>query len=248
MSALLLLLALGAQRPITVGDTVWAAVTVAVPSRMIVRPQAWDLGDAGQVLGPPEVIVTGDSATVRYPVALWYPGRHSLRIPGPIVVSPEGQSDTLPARAVAVEVTSVLPRDTSRLALEPEPAATPLAQTSPSLLPLAVLGALAGAVYGLALLAARAARRRRQRALPPPARIPVDFEATLRRWAELGELRAAVDGWAHVIAAEAHEAGRAPDPRVAAWLEAAERAGFRSDRDSAELERLLATLPAGGRR
>ena len=58
-------------RPPTVGDTVWISIKVPVARRLVLRPQAWDLGDLGQVLGQPEVVYDSDSATVRYPIAFW---------------------------------------------------------------------------------------------------------------------------------------------------------------------------------
>jgi len=105
----LLVVAAVAQEPIpTVGDTLWLETRVPLAPRQILRPQAWDLGEIGQVLGPPVVELTADSAVVRYPVAFWFPGRHPVTIPGPIVVNPEGRSDTLSGRRLAVEVASVL--------------------------------------------------------------------------------------------------------------------------------------------
>lgn len=234
-----------AQRPPTVGDTTWATLTFRVPNRMIVRPQSWDLGDLGQVLGPPEVLFVGDSATVRYPLALWYPGTHALELPGPIVVSPEGRSDTLPPGRVVLEIASVLPSDSNRAGLAPAPAEATLPQASRSLLPLAVALLVAAAVFGLSRLAGRAVRRRRTRAAGPPARPLPDLPPLLRRWAALGELRAAIDGWARQVQERGRRAGGL-SPRAAAWVEAADRAGFRGDSDVAELERLLATVPEAG--
>lgn len=234
-----------AQRPATVGDTAWAAITFRVPNRMMVRPQSWDLGDLGQVLGPPEVVFVGESATVRYPLVLWYPGTHALDLPGPIVVSPEGRSDTLPSGRVVLEVASVLPSDSNRAGLAPAPPEGILPQGRRSLLPLAAALLVAGAAYALSQLTARAVRRRRLRASGPPAGSSLDLPALLRRWAAVGELRAAIDGWARQI----RECGRSAaglSPRAAAWVEAADRAGFRGDSDVAELERLLATVPEPG--
>ena len=75
------------QGPPTVGDTVWLSTRVPLAPRQILRPQTWDLGDLGQVLGAPVVELGPDSATVSYPVSFWYPGGHAVSIPGPIVVN-----------------------------------------------------------------------------------------------------------------------------------------------------------------
>lgn len=234
-----------AQRPPTVGDTTWATLAFRVPNRMIIRPQSWDLGDLGQVLGPPEVVFVGESATVRYPLVLWYPGTHTLDLPGPIVVSPEGRSDTLPSGRVVLEIASVLPSDSNRAGLAPAPAEGTLPQGSRSLLPLATGLLVGAAVYGLSRLAVRAVRRRRERTGGPPVRPSLDLPPLLRRWAALGELRAAIDGWARLVQERGRSAAGLP-PRAAAWVEAADRAGFRGDSDVAELERLLATVPEAG--
>jgi hypothetical protein len=168
---------------------------------------------------------------------LWYPGDHALEIPGPILVSPEGASDTLPAVAATVRVFSVLPPGADRSSLAPRPAEPPVRQAAPSILPVVVLEVLAMLVAGFAALGWAWRTRRRRAAIVPPRPAPLKLETSLTVWAELGELRAALDGWAHLI--EAGVAGREVTPRAAAWLAAAERAGFRGQADTAELERLI---------
>src|SRR5262249_49509177 len=153
------------------------------------RPQPWDLGTEGQLLGPPDVVYDADSATVRYPIALWTAGEHQLTVPGPIVVSPEGKSDTLPNGGRRLVVASVLPPDTPKAKLSPRDPAARLAQTGPSLLP-----------FGIALLVAAAAvgtgaaigwrRESRRKLTPPPAPVArPNFVAEVDAWAELGEVR-----------------------------------------------------------
>src|SRR5207249_4257791 len=66
-------LLLQAHHP-TVGDTVWVTIAVRASGRVVLRPQPWDLGELGQVLGPAELISRGDSVQVRYPVAFWLAG------------------------------------------------------------------------------------------------------------------------------------------------------------------------------
>jgi hypothetical protein len=62
--------------------------------------------------------------------------------------------------------------------------------------------------------------------------------ATLAAWRDAGELRAAVDGWAHRIESWHPDAADRPED-LAEWLSRAEQVGF-TDRGSAdELEALL---------
>ncbi len=242
MIAPLLALAVLGQRPgpATVGDTVWVATSARAPARVIVRPQAWDLGEIGQVLGPPDVTYRGDSVTIRYPVAIWYPGEHDLQVPGPILVSPEGASDTLAARSVTVQVGSVLPGDSARTRLAPKPAAETVPQARRSPLPVLVFLLVAGLGVGIIALLRRARLRRRQ-AIPAPAPPPLEAAGVLTRWSGAGELRAALDGWSRVIERSATRLDdEATKERVQAWVEAADRAGFTDQPSSAELERLIA--------
>ena len=100
MIELALLAVMSQTRQPTVGDTVWVEIRATIPPRMIVRPQPWDAGEVAQVLGPPIVESSGQQVLVRYPVAFWYPGTHTLEVPGPVLISPEGRSDTLPPTSV----------------------------------------------------------------------------------------------------------------------------------------------------
>jgi hypothetical protein len=233
------LLAWQAKVP-TVGDTVWIETRVRVPPRMILRPQPWDLGTEGQLLGPPEVVYDADSATVRYPIAIWTAGEHQLTVPGPIVVSPEGKSDTLPNGARRVLVESVLPANTPKAKLSPRDPAARLAQTGASLLPLGIALLLAGATVGAG--AAILWRRESRRKVTPPA-APIarpDFVAEVDAWAGFGEVRSALDGWSHLIEAELD---RRADPAAHAGatplLEALALAGFRPRLPPDESTRLL---------
>lgn len=238
-----LLLVAGAlgQEPATVGDTIWVETIARVPARMIVRPQVWELGDLGQTLGAAQVHFSADSVRIRYPVVIWHPGDHLVQVPGPIVVTPEGHSDTLPPVSTRIRVLSVLPVDSSRETLAPRPAAQPVAQASRSLLPVLVLEAMAIGVALIAYLSWKRRSDRRRAGVPEPVASPLDMTRFLERWARTGERRTALDGWARQL----EEAGDGRDAaETAAWLEAAERAGFQSREDVAELERLLATVPA----
>lgn len=191
----------------TVGDTVWVAVRVAVPSGYLLRPQPIDLGELGQSLGSAEVSYGGDSVSVRYPVAFWHPGNHRIAVPGPIVVSTAGRSDTLPAREVVVPIASVLPAGQDKQTVAARDPAGLLPQSDRSWLPLVVLFALWGGAFGW--LRRRSVRRAKlRRSDTPPVAVAAEpaVEPALVEWAALGEGRTALDGWAHLI--EARLAGQ----------------------------------------
>ena len=206
-----LLVALAFQpKTASVGDTVWVAIRVVVPAGQILRPQTWDLADLGQALGPPEVSYEADSATIRYPVVFWYPGDHPVTLPGPIVVTTAGRSDTLPAKTMTIAVGSVLPAGKAKRELAPRDPAPMVAQAGRSWLPLVLLLGLAAS--GLGLVWWRSARRaRRRRATLSPAMVAPepDVAGRLTEWAALGEGRTALDGWAHLIERDLE---RHPDP------------------------------------
>jgi hypothetical protein len=170
----------------TVGDTIWVSRTVAVPPGSAVRASPWSLSGPVELLGQPQVVMNGDSATVRYPLVAWDPGGHVLDVPGPILIAPGGAEDTLAARQVTLLVSSVLPPGVpeSSLALQPGAGLVPRGERSP--LPLVTLWGLAAV---LLMLLVRWRRRRRAEgavstAAVPPAAIPVD------QWVAAGEGRA----------------------------------------------------------
>ncbi len=239
---MLLVLALlaGQLRPPTVGDTVWISNKVPLAARQILRAQTWDLGDLGRVLGPPEVDYVGDSAIVRYPVAFWYPGRHGVTVPGPIVVNPEGRSDTLPARQVSVEIMTVLPPDVPRYSLALRGAADILVQEERSLLPLTVLWLLVG-IAAAAIGGVRRVRRARRSELPPdlPATVAsIPIVPILDQWHRAGETRAAAEGWSHLI--QSKLSSSATSEAGQALVEALNAIGFQPGALPPEAERLVA--------
>ncbi len=197
------LLALQAGLP-TVGDTVWVERYVVAQPNVLIRPQAWDLGTTGRQLGPAEVRRSALGTVVRYPLVFWHPGRHTLRMPGPVVISREGTSDTLLASGVVVEIASVLPAGTPRERLPPRPARPTVPLGERSLRPL-----LIGAMLVLAAVALLALRRRRRGTAAPERKVEVarPDPAMLAEWAAAGEYHAALDQWEHRLAVRLRESG-----------------------------------------
>ncbi len=179
-------LAAGQQAPSlpTVGDTVWVRRTVRVPERHTARPADWELTGDVEILGAAQLILRGDSATVRYPLVAWTAGTHRVEVPSPTLLAPDGSVDSLPPAPVSFSVRSVLPdRPPSQLA--PQPPAGVVTRRTVSLLPPLLF--LAGAFALLAPL--HWWWRTRGTALPPPV-APARPAVPLERWAEAGETRA----------------------------------------------------------
>ncbi|MGQ0701777.1 MAG: hypothetical protein ACT4PM_01435 [Gemmatimonadales bacterium] len=198
MIALFALLLQTAPAGPSVGDTVWIERALGPMPRVVVRPQAWPLQPIGNQLGPAEVSYHVLGAVVRYPVVLWYPGDRVLTMPGPVVVRPDGTSDTLPPSTHRVRLSSVLPSGAVKSRLPPRPPTTPVALGARSPVPLLVLlvAVLLGA-SGAALL------WRRRGTVPPTPEIPLGPEPNpemLRRWVAAGEYRTALAAWAYRIA------------------------------------------------
>jgi hypothetical protein len=110
-----------AGSPPTVGDTIWVTRSVAVPDGYAVRPNGWTLSGAVELLGQPSVERSGDSAVVRYPLVAWDPGRHTVVVPGPILIAPSGAEDTLPSRSITLTVNSVLPQGVPESTIQIQP-------------------------------------------------------------------------------------------------------------------------------
>jgi hypothetical protein len=182
---MLALLLLQAALP-TVGDTIWIERTVPVPPGYAVRAPVWEPSGSLELLAPPTLVVTGGQTTLRYPVVAWDPGSQAVRVPGPLLVSPAGDVDSLPAQSLVIEVASVLPRRLAETAPPPQPAAAliPLQRTSP--VPLILLGLLASAL----LFAIGATWRRRGPAASIEAPAGSPSAPPVDRWARAGESRA----------------------------------------------------------
>jgi hypothetical protein len=170
----------------TVGDTVWLSRVVRVPPGHVVRAADWEPEDPVELLGRPRVVSRGDSAEISYPVALWRPGQHLIEVPGPLLLRSGGTVDSLGGERVPLTVRSVLPSVPRDSVLRPQPRASVVWRSDPSLLPLIVLWCL-GLVI---LIPLHLWWRRRGPAVPSTYPSPSIPEPPLDRWADAGEYRA----------------------------------------------------------
>ena len=125
MSALLLLALLQAPLP-QVGDTIWLVRTIPAPMGRVARVAPWNPEGAVEALGPGILVRRGDSLEVRYPAVGWLPGSHAVEVPGPILVSPDGTTDSLPPATLTVTIASVLPDLPGDSLPAPQPEAAPI--------------------------------------------------------------------------------------------------------------------------
>jgi hypothetical protein len=183
-----LLLAAGAQQgDPTVGDTIWLTRTVLVPAGRTLRPADWTPPDPVELLGPPQVSLRGDSAEVSYPVVVWRTGSDTVELPGPILLGSNGSVDSLPGQSITLHIKSVLPVVPPDSTLAPQPRADFVPRRTVSVLPLLVLGLIAGLLLApLHWWWRRRGKERQVFSLPPPR----GGEPPLERWADAGESRA----------------------------------------------------------
>lgn len=168
----------------TVGDTIWLAREFAVPAGWRVRPGKLEPREDVEPLGEPDVLRSRAGWVVRYPIAVWTPGSHTLALPAVWQLAPDGRADSTAGGTATVSVASVIP-DTAH-APAPRGLLGPLrpGRRHPAA-PLAAL-VLAGGL----LAAGVAVRRRPSRALPSPPHVPVEREVPDARWLAAGEPKA----------------------------------------------------------
>ena len=182
----------------TVGDTLWVTQEVQIPRGMSVRPRPVTATQAFEPLGPPEVVAQERQVTIRYPLVMWQPGRHTIELPGAILVRADGWSDTLAPAVATIEVRSVLPGPPSDT-IPPKPPQEAVPRTTPALLPVLFLVLLT-----LLLLVplhwwwrkrGRGLRTEKREPHPTPRTAAID-PGVLAAWSDSGELRMAAEGWA----------------------------------------------------
>ncbi len=173
----------GPARP-TVGDTIWLARDVALPSGWRVRVGKLAATEAIEPLRDPVVERTATGWRVRVPVVAWVPGTHRVALPPVWRLAPDGHADSTAGGASSVTVASVLPDTLAHP--EPEAQLAPLRRARRN--PLPPIAALCVAV---ALLAAAIGwRRRPPRAPAPPAPAPPEPDVPDARWLATGEPKA----------------------------------------------------------
>ena len=188
----------------TVGDTIWVRRAVRLPARYTARAAAWEPEGDVELLGRPELMLRADSAIVRYPLVAWAPGTHTVLVPSPTLLAPDGAIDSLPATAVRIQVASVLP-DLPDSAIRPQPGAAIVPRPTASLLPITLLAV--GAL--LLLVPVHWWWRRRGKPLPAPIG-PAPTPVPVERWAGAGEARSVLA----LAAARLRESIRAADPEL----------------------------------
>jgi hypothetical protein len=221
MTAAMVVAMLQAAAAPLVGDTVWIERAVNAPAGSLIRPLPWDPGEDVALLGAPQAIARPGGWTLRYPVVLWRPGTHRLTVPGPLVIRPDGTTDSLPRQVVTIVIGSVLPAGRPDT-LAPRPAVGLVPAGSRSFQPVLVLAALTF----LLLAPLHWWWRRRGPPLPTAPEGDPALAVTpeqLRAWAAAGEVRAAADGWIAVL--EAAPAGPARDDLLARLQDARFGAG-----------------------
>lgn len=193
MTGLLLLALLQAGAP-RVGDTVWVERDVAAPAGSVLRPLPVEPDDEVLLLGPPQVEARPGGWRLRYPLAIWRAGTRRITVPGPLVIRPDGTTDTLSPQVEVVTIASVLPpgrRDT----LAPRPAAGVVATGSRTPQPVLVLLVLAGILLAPLHWWWRRTGPRPVRPVAPATPPVLPSREMLASWGRAGEWRAAADGW-----------------------------------------------------
>lgn len=221
MIAAALLLALAQAPPPQVGDTVWLVRAIAAPAGRLVRVAPWNPEGAVEALGPGILVTRGDSVEVRYPAVAWLPGSHTVEVPGPVLVSPDGTTDSLPGARLTITVASVLPALPGDSLPPPQPEAAPILRPVQTAAPILLLLVLAT----LLLIPLHAWWRRRGRPVAPVA-VPSPTSPLvlpLERWRDAGEPRAVLAAAASRLRAVA---GNDTPPEARALLEVLDDALF----------------------
>ncbi len=205
----------------TVGDTVWIESTVSLPPGHLVRLPPWEPSGDVELLGTPRIMLGDDSVTVHYPMVVWRPGSHSLVIPGPEFIAPDGTVSSGPSHSVSIDVASVLPDEPPEevpIKAESGIVQRPVTSWIPMGVMLLVVMGLASPLWWWWLR--RGPTPMRQPVEPGMAELPID------QWSAAGEhravLAAASDTLRHALADHVVEVPESGD--VEAWVESVERA------------------------
>jgi hypothetical protein len=168
----------------TVGDTIWLEREIPLPAGWQVRAGKLEPREDVEPLGDPVVLRSPAGWVVRYGLAVWTPGSHTLTLPPLWRIGPDGRTDSSAGGAASVVVASVLP-DTLK-APDPRGPLGPLRLERRNAGPPVV-----AVLVSIGLLAAGvAARRRPPRPVPPAPPVPLEREVPDARWLTAGEPRA----------------------------------------------------------
>jgi hypothetical protein len=222
----------------TMGDTVWLSRTIGLPTGYVVRAADWEPADPVEVLGRARIVITGDSAKISYPVAIWSTGQQVIDVPGPLLLGPGGTVDSLASERVRLQVKSVLPPLPRDSVLPPQPRAALVSRRQVSPMPLLVLCSLAVVL----LIPLHLWWNRRGKPMPPPAAVAELPEPPLHRWAEAGEYRAVANVAALRLRAAVAQRVSAAHTGLDTERLLAELAAVRPDWPLAELGTMLRSL------
>jgi hypothetical protein len=125
---------------------------------------------------------------VAYPLAVWRAGFHTVEMPGPVLLAPDGGVDSLRPEAFTLRVASVLPSPATDTSLRPQPRAEFVSRPATTPVPLLLLLILALMV--LAPLHWWWRRRGRPAGRPAGTDMGGPAKPPLERWADAGESRA----------------------------------------------------------
>lgn len=239
IAAILLLQA--AQAAPTVGDTIWLARTVPVPAGHTVRPPEDSLAGAVELLGPPRLVTRDGAVLIRYPAVAWEPGRHTVALPGPVLVAPDGVEDSVPPLEVAVTVRSVLPAVPEDSVLPVQAPTGLVLRQETSLLPVAALLALGA----LLLAPLHWWWRRRGPRVPGDLPLAERHAVPLRLWADAGERRAVLAAAAALVRTRLTTLVPEAQPGLDTTELLTVLAAHRPDLPLADIESVLRELDAG---
>ena len=235
---LLLLLAQSPAAQPAVGDTIWISRVVQVPAGARVRPPDWQPAGDVELLGRPDLVLRGDSAILRFPLVAWTAGRHTVRLPGVVLLRADGSTDSLPSSSASFSVRSVLPdRPVEELAIQPP--ASIVSRRAVSFLP-----PLVAALLVLAAVLPLHWWWRRRGKVPAPELVPPAPVVPVSDWAGAGEVRSVLS----LASGRLRLAMQQADPAAHTGLDAAEAIAVLRDRKPIlpvnEVERLLNQLDA----
>jgi hypothetical protein len=143
----LLLLQQAASAGPTVGDTIWLERVVETPAGAEVHAAQWTPAEPMGLLGHPLIHRQGNQTVVSYPAVAWRAGKIQVDIPGPIVIRPDGTTDSLPVESRTLNIISVLPDSVPPEKLPVQPQAGIVTERVTTPYPVLVALLIAGVIF-----------------------------------------------------------------------------------------------------